>query len=476
MTLRPLFVSLLTCLAIAAPAAAATNAIYTVAGTDTPGYSGDGGSATAAQLRTPYGVAPTPDGGYLIADSGNHVVRRVSPSGVITTVAGNGTPGYSGDGHAAKDAELNSPTGLAPLADGGFLVSDQGNDTVRRVLPNGNIETVAGTGNSYGFSGDGGPATSAQLAAPYSVVALAGGGFLISDTENQRIRRVSAAGVITTIAGNGTPAFAGDGGPALSASFNYPYGIALAAGGSVLVADRDNERIRRFTPGGKVSTVVGNGTPAHTGDGGPAVAATVDGPNGITIAPDGGFVFADTSNRRVRRVSPSGRITTIAGDGSDPVSGEGGPATLAGIGRPGGVAITADGGVLLTNIDDSRVRFVDTDLRPPGSGPRGLPGPRGPAGTTTVVTRLVAALRDSRLSVRRGHRVRVRYIATRRASATLDLLRGKKRVRRVKGRAHRGRNSLSLRPRKRGHYRLRLTLRTRDHQVVVERARLTVRR
>ncbi len=190
--------------ALASPgaASAATNNIFTVAGTGTQSFGGDGGPATAAQFNFPNGVAPTADGGYLVADQNNHRIRRVSPAGTITTVAGTGTAGGAGDGDPATAAQLSDPAGVAVTADGGFLIAERAGARIRRVSPAGTITTVAGTGSS-GFSGDGLPATAAQLSSPFSVSPTADGGFLIADELNDRIRRVSPAGTISTVAGAG---------------------------------------------------------------------------------------------------------------------------------------------------------------------------------------------------------------------------------------------------------------------------------
>jgi hypothetical protein len=207
---RVLLLMLFAGLCVVAPAGAATDNISTLAGDGTFGFSGDGGPATAAQLNGPIGVAVAADGGILIADYLNSRVRRVSPTGTITTIAGSGTYGFSGDGGPATAAQLTWPSGVAATA-GGLLIADPNNERVRRVSPDGTITTIAGTG-THGFSGDGGPATAAQLALPTGVAATADGGLLIADQNNERVRRVSPDGTITTIAGTGTAGFSGDGG------------------------------------------------------------------------------------------------------------------------------------------------------------------------------------------------------------------------------------------------------------------------
>ena len=286
---------------------AATNNIFTVAGT-TDGLSGDGGPATAAQLSHPERGGG--DRRRRLSDRRprNHRVRRVSPAGTITTVAGT-TAGLSGDGGPATAAQLTFPCGVAVTADGGFLIADTVNHRVRRVSPAGTITTVAGT--THGLSGDGGPATAAQLSRP-----VRGGGDRrrrLPDRRhgNDRVRRVSPAGTITTVAGT-TGGLSGDGGPATAAQLNSP----VRGGGDrrrrLSDRRRGNHRVRRVSPAGTITTVAGT-TRGLSGDGGPATAAQLSFPVGVAVTADGGFLIADTDNHRVRRVSPAGTITTVAG-------------------------------------------------------------------------------------------------------------------------------------------------------------------
>jgi ribosomal protein S11 len=495
------FAALLLLWAPAAPAA--TNNIFTVAGTGTAGFSGDGGPAPAAGINMPSGVAATADGGFLIADTFNHRVRRVSPAGTITTVAGTGAAGFSGDGGPAVAAELDSPDGVAATADGGFLIADTFNNRVRRVSPAGTITTVAGTGTA-GFSGDGGPATAAELSAPVAVAATADGGFLIADANNNRVRRASPAGTITTVAGTGTAGFSGDGGPATAAEISDPEGVAATADGGFLIADTANNRVRRVSPAGTITTVAGTGTAGFSGDGGPAIAAELDSPEGVAATADGGFLIADTGNNRVRRVSPAGTITTVAGSGTAGFSGDGGPATAAELNGPNEVAATAEGGFLIADTANSRVRFVDADLRfpqgPPGptgpagptgpmgpSGLQGPAGPRGPAGPAGPVgpagprgpagrAPLALALADTRLSVPARRGVALRYAATDDASVLVRAVRGRRTLARARGRAQAGANTIRLRaPSRAGRYRLRLQASTADGRAASAGAVLVVR-
>ncbi len=219
--------------------------ITSVAGTGAEGNSGDDDPATYAELHSPIGLAVTADGGFLIADANNHVVRKVSSAGVISRGAGTGAGGNSGDDGAATEAELGYPEGVAVTPDGGFLIANSGNRVVRKVSV-GVISRVAGTG-APGNSGDGGPATNAELKLPVGLAVIAKGGFLIADMDNNVVYQVSSAGVITTVAGTGTNGHSGDGGPATNAELNLPQGVAVTADGAFLIADTGNNVVRKVT-------------------------------------------------------------------------------------------------------------------------------------------------------------------------------------------------------------------------------------
>jgi glucose/arabinose dehydrogenase len=396
-------------------AVAATGTISTVAGSDPFGdFSGDGGPATAAALNNPSGVAVMPDGGYLIADSGNDRVRRVFPDGTINTVAGTGTFGLSGDGGPATAANLRAPIGVAALPDGGFLFTEAGTSRVRRVSATGMITTVAGNGTP-GYSGDGGPATAAEIYAPNGVAAMPDGGFLIADTGNSRVRRVSPDGTITTVAGTGTPGFSGDGGPATAAQLgvNSPYSVAVTADGGFLIGDEVNRRVRRVSPTGIITTVAGTGVQGSSGDGGPATAAQLNVPTGLATTPDGGFLIADYFGNRVRWVSPTGVITTVAGTGTPAVftNGDGGPATAANLSMPFAVAATPNGDFLIAEAGNDAIRFVDagfqTTVPPQATTVPGAPTIGSPTfGSASATVRWTAPSDDGGSAIT-GYRVRV---------------------------------------------------------------------
>jgi hypothetical protein len=282
--------------------------ITRVAGTGNEGNSGD------AQLNSPTGVAVTADGGFLVAYRDTHVVRKVSSAGVITRVAGTGNLGDSGDGGPATAAEIAGPFGVAGTADGGFLIGHFFDHVVRKVSSAGVITRVAGTGTTSAiggdddpppveFSGDGGPATAAQLNAPQGVTGTADGGFLIADTNNHVVRKVSSAGVITRVAGTGTLGNSGDGGPATAAQLNSPVGVAVTADGGFLIADTNNHVVRKVSSAGVITRVAGTGTLGNSGDGGPATAAELNFPLGVAVTADGGFLIADYGNHVVRKVA-----------------------------------------------------------------------------------------------------------------------------------------------------------------------------
>jgi hypothetical protein len=300
-------------------------------------------------------------------------VRRVRPDGTITTIAGNGgAPGYAGDGGPATAATMSGAVNDAVMtSDGGYLITDSSNNVVRRVAPDGTMSTVAGVQSlGAGFGGDGGPATSARLAFPAGIVVQPDGGYLIADNDNNRIRRVAPDGTISTVAGGGGAGL-GDGGPATTATLSGPGGLALTADGGYLITEIDANRVRKVAADGTISTVAGTGSAGSTGDGGPATSATLSGPSGVAVEPDGGFVIADEANARIRSVAPDGTISTLAGT-TPGFSGDGGPPAAAQLSRPFGVAVTPGGDTLIADYDNARVRQIDADPPPPvltGSAP-----------------------------------------------------------------------------------------------------------
>ncbi len=306
--------------------------IDTVAGTGVKGFSGDGGAAISAALANPFSMAADAAGNVYIADRDNHRVRRIDTTGNITTVAGNGEQGFFGDGGLATSASLNTPTAVAVDASGNVYIADSNNNRIR-VVANGNINTFAGNGNA-GYSGDGGAATSASLYTPRGVAVDANGVVYIADTNNHVVRKVSA-GTISTIAGNAQQqGFYGDNGTASSAGLDTPTGIAVDATGKVYVADSNNHRVRLLS-GATLSTLAGNGTAAYSGDGAAATSAAIAFPLGVSLDGMGNIFVADSNNHVIRRVGSTGTITTIAGEGEQGFFGDaGGPnAAVLAVGR-----------------------------------------------------------------------------------------------------------------------------------------------
>ena len=387
--------------------------IYTVAGVGrTAGFSGDGGAATSAELSSPEGVAVDGSGNLVISDFGNERVRVIAATtgtfygismnaGDIYTIAGNGFAGYSGDGGAATQAEMRYPSAVAVDSYGNYVIAEP-YDSAIRVTANstgtfygvamtaGDVYTVAGDG-APGYSGDGGPATEAALDLPFGVGMDGSGNIIIADTGNQRLRVIAkstgtfygqamTAGDIYTIAGDGTIGGSGDGGPATSADFHAPWAVTVDGSGNVVVADVGNNAVRvvaeatgtfygQAMTAGDIYTIAGNGTEGYAGDGGAAASAELDSPAGVGVDRSGNILVGDTGNSVIRVVAgtsstfygqamTAGDIYTIAGNGAAGYSGDGGPATAAELGAPWGATVDGAGNVLVTDPGNSRVRVV----------------------------------------------------------------------------------------------------------------------
>ncbi|EFC41150.1 predicted protein [Naegleria gruberi] len=430
--------------------------ISTVAGSGTGGYGGDGGLATSAQVNYPFSVSISSTGEIYIADYYNQRIRKVTTYGFISTVAGSGTAGYSGDGGLATSAQLYYPLGVSISSAGEIYIADYYNHRIRKVTTSGYISTIAGT--TYGFSGDGGLATSAQLYYPNGVSTGSNGEIFIADTYNYRIRKINTSGYISTIAGtssfgNNIPAtganiaptgsptlnngkivfadtsgqvrqvdlttniistlggtvgsttivqafynptcakyyktdlyilysnyyldkvtsvaskvagtgtlngYGGDGNLATSARLNYPYGTAFSSNGDMYIADTNNNRIRKVTTSGYISTVAGSGTGGYSGDGGLATSAQLNYPRSVAISSSGEIYIADFNNHRIRKINISGYISTIAGTGSVGYSGDGGLATNAQLYYPQTVAVSSSGEIYIADAYNHRIRKINT--------------------------------------------------------------------------------------------------------------------
>ncbi len=345
------------CILLAASPARSQTIITTLAGDGAVAFSGDGGNASSAALNYPWGVVIGPTGMIYIADMENFRIRRVTPGGIISTIAGTGVSGYSGDGGPATAAMFSDVTGLAMDSIGNLYVADRSNRRIRKVTATGIVSTVAGTG-AQGFSGDGGAATAATLNAPTSVIVDPAGNLYFADSSNHRIRRIDNGGTITTIAGNGVAGFFGDGGLATFASLDFPLGLARDQSGNLYFADGNNNRIRKISPSGIISTFAGNGMGLFAGDGGQATSASINIPSDVAIDAFGNLYIADSGNNRIRKVDPSGIITTVAGTANNGFSGDGGPAVQAQLNFPAGVTTDGVGGVYVADRLNSRIRVI----------------------------------------------------------------------------------------------------------------------
>jgi sugar lactone lactonase YvrE len=356
--------------------------IETLAGNGTFGFSGDGGPATEAALAGDSGLTRDAAGNLYIADLGNYRVRKLAPDGRITTVAGTGIPGFSGDGDGGPATQAQvSPAGLAVGADGALYISDIHSNRVRRVDSQGLISTFAG-GASWPYLGDGGPATSAGLAAPFGLAFDHAGNLYIADSGHQRIRRVDGTGTITTVAGsNDVYGFGGDGGPATLARLSYPTAVAVGLDGSLYIADLENARVRKvIAPLGIIVTVAGTGDYDFYGDGGPATKAALHGPMGVALDAMGNLYIAD--GNRIQRVNVAGLMETVAGNPNGlnwGFAGDGGQATAALLYDERGILSDPLGTLWIS--DNCRVREIYKDsLAPPLIGPPAF-GIQNPCGS-----------------------------------------------------------------------------------------------
>jgi len=341
--------------------------ITTIAGSGAEGFSGDGGMAVGASFNHPRAIPVDSAGAVYIADTNNYRIRKVSSNGMIATLAGTGVMGYSGDGGLAVNATLSDASGLVLDGAGNIYIADASNRRVRKITPGGVITSIAGTG-TQGFSGDGGAATSAMLGRPFALALDAAGNLYIADSANERIRKIDVNGTITTIAGNGHVGFSGDDGPAIEASLQTPVGVAVDRAGNVYIADGDNNRIRKVSVGGIISTFAGNGSAGFSGDGGLAVNAMINIPYDVAVDAAGNVYIADAGNNRIRKVSTSNIITTVAGTDTNGFGGDGGPATQAILNFPWGLATDSAGNVYVGDRVNERVRKI-TDGSVVSAGP-----------------------------------------------------------------------------------------------------------
>ncbi len=334
-----------------------TYTITTVAGNGTSGFSGDGSTATSAMLAGSFGVALDSSGNLYIADQFNNRVRKVTPDGTISTFAGKGTAAYSGDKGSATSAELNNPQGVAVDSSGNVYIADTANHVVRKVT-GGTITTVAGI-NIPGYGGDGAGATGALLANPTALAIDSSGNLYIADTSNNVIRKVTSSGGISTVAGVGRASSGGDGGPANQAGLNNPEGVAVDAAGNIYIADTLNRRIRKVTAAdGTIKTIAGTGILGFSGDGAAATLAAISNPDGVAVDGAGNVFIADSFNNRIRLVLANGNITTVAGTRTAGYSGDGGVATNAQLRTPSSLALSSKGNIYVGDNQNNAVRLL----------------------------------------------------------------------------------------------------------------------
>ncbi|MFE9296205.1 RICIN domain-containing protein [Streptomyces niveus] len=334
-------------------------AISTVAGTGVAGFKGDNEPAVSAQLNRPYGIAVDSIGTVYFSDYVNNRLRKITTDGKISTVAG-AAVGYRGDDGPAASALLNAPREIAVDSAGTVYITDSANNRVRKITTDGTISTVAGTGTA-GFGGDGGPATKAQLNYPLGVAVDSTGALYITDHRNSRIRKVTADGNISTVAGSGVAGFKGDGEPAVSAHLKTPYALAVDGMDELYIADAGNNRVRKVASDGTISTVAGSGVAGFRGDDGLATSAQLNFPLGVVVDSTGTLYISDYNNNRVRKVAADGTISTVAGTGTAGYGGDDGPAASAQLNKPFGLAVDCVDTLYIADHLNNRVRKIASE-------------------------------------------------------------------------------------------------------------------
>jgi len=335
----------------------AAQTISTVAGSGAGTYNGDGVQAVNASLYQPRSVAKDQAGNLYITDMYNHCIRRVSTDGRISTAAGDGQAGYAGDGGLAVNARLQYPRSVTLDSQGNLYIADMYNHRIRRVDVYGNISTVVGDGTE-GSGGDGGPAVQARITLPACVVFDRSGNLYIAEHDGHRIRKVDRSGTISTVAGTGQAGYGGDGGQAARAMLNTPNAVWADGTGLLYIADTENDRIRKVDLAGVITTIAGTGVAGYSGDGGAALSAQLNTPRAVIGDEAGTLYISDSTNNVIRAVDAQGRISTIAGTGVAGYSGDGGPATQARLSGPRGIYLDSSLRLFVGDADNNRVRAV----------------------------------------------------------------------------------------------------------------------
>jgi sugar lactone lactonase YvrE len=346
----------------------APGAIVTVAGTGLAGVFSKGGMATQSNMTDPAALAVDRAGRLIIADTASHSLARVDASGLLTAIAGTALQGFAGDGGLAAGAMFNTPTRVAVGPDGSIYLCDSANYRIRKIAPSGLVQTVAGNGKS-GFSGDGGPATLAGISSSAGIALDPDGNLYVADADNHRVRKVDTNGVITTVVGNGNPGYSGDGAPGIYASLNHPQDICIAPDGSMYIADESDHRVRKLDSEGIIHTVAGAGTPGYTGDGGPAIEAKLNNPQFVTLDAGDNLYITDALNCCIRMVDKQGIIWTVAGEGRVPgFYGDGGMASEALLNVPQNTPVFGDR-MYIADTGNRRVRMVKLPVPHPNPAP-----------------------------------------------------------------------------------------------------------
>ncbi len=324
-----------------------------------PAEVGNHKPASEIEIQYPMGIVETSRNEIVFSDRGRYV-WAISPEGTARVIAGTGYPGFTRSGVIAVEAQISSPEGLCIDQDDNIYYADSKNHVVKKIHTSGKLVTVAGT-NLPGYRGDSGPADKAWLNRPYDVAIDSQGNLYIADYANDRIRKVNAAGIISTFAGTGDRGFSGDGGPAAAAKLRGPYGVCVDVDGNVIIADSENHRIRRVDRDGVIQTIAGTGDQGYSGDGGPAIEADFDTPQAVLAAADGRLFIGDEHNHCIRIVEVDGTISTFVGDGQAGFAGDRGHRAQARLNDPEGVLVCADGRVVITDGENGRLRVIAVD-------------------------------------------------------------------------------------------------------------------
>ena len=345
--------------AIGSPAQTPT--IITCAGTGVDGNTGNGSLATAAKLSAPVCVTTDAAGNLYIADADANVVRKVNSAGIITTIAGNDTAGYSGDSSLAIHAMLSAPLGIAIDKAGNLYIADNSNNVIRKVDAAGVITTVAGTGVA-GYGGDNGPATAAQLHGPNGLATDTSGNLYIADRQNYIIRKIDNAGIITTIAGTqGVWGYTGNGGLATSAKIGDVFGIKTDHSGNLFIAESYTQHIiRKINAAGVITLVAGDDSSSYSGDGMPAINTYISGPADIAVDDSGNIYFSEENDNVIRKINTTGILSTAAGNYTTGYGGDNGDPTMAKLNQPAGIAIDNAGNLYIADQGNHRVRKIYT--------------------------------------------------------------------------------------------------------------------